>query len=255
MHTVDVNCSVLHAIKWQSPAFRDSLETTVYVWKASLDKPVTEQYRQWLQPAEREKALRYSRPESRQQFVFSRGILRELLSHYLSVNPHQLQLFTCPNGKPYCNTPANKSIYFNLSHSGGKLLIAISGSETGIDIEKIKPSFQFNDIASTVFAPEERALLQRTADPRLVFYQLWTRKEALLKATSIGLIDTLPEVRCMPGTNKVAAETIKSSNNWQIQSFSVDEDYLGSVATAPGVAVEFYDYNWLSPPGQEPLAD
>lgn len=245
MHTVDIDCSVLHAIKWQWPVFSERLETTAYVWKASIAGPVTEQYRQWLQPEEQEKALRFSRPESRQQFILSRGILRELLSHYLSVNPQQLQFSTGPNGKPYCNSPANKPIYFNLSHSCDKLLVVISGSETGIDLERKKPSFQFEDIAKTVFSPEEQAALQQAADPHLVFYQLWTRKEALLKATSIGLIDTLTEVCCIPGANKVAAETIKSCNNWQIQSFSVDEHYVGSVATLPGIAVEFFDYDLL----------
>ncbi|RYZ62673.1 MAG: 4'-phosphopantetheinyl transferase superfamily protein [Chitinophagaceae bacterium] len=246
--TVTVSCSVLPSLTWQAPAFNDRLEKTAHVWKASSSGLAAEQFLPLLQPEEKKKTLQFSRPEAREQFVFARGVLRILLSRYLSLHPQQLFFSKGTNGKPYCTTPAAQSIGFNLSHSGDKLLVAICGSETGVDLEKIKPSFRFDDIAATVFSPEESSFIENADDPHLAFYQLWTRKEALLKATSIGLIDALTEVSCLPGANKVAAATINSYNNWQVQSFPVDENSIGSVATSPGIAVEFFDYDLLHAP-------
>jgi 4'-phosphopantetheinyl transferase len=78
---------------------------------------------------------------------------------------------------------------FNISHSGGRALIALAHVEVGADIELPRPR-RTDDIARRFFAPGENerlfaisALEARTDE----FFRLWTCKEAFLKVTGEGL--------------------------------------------------------------------
>lgn len=89
-------------------------------------------------------------------------------------------------GKPfYSDFPA---FHFNLSHSGRRVMCAVSDREFGCDTQQVG---DYRDkVARRFFHPTEyQALLsQETSEARCaLFYRLWALKESFLKATGCGL--------------------------------------------------------------------
>ncbi len=93
---------------------------------------------------------------------------------------------------------------FNLAHSGGLALLAVTGRyPVGVDVEHLRP-IEMDSIAGRYFAPDEQALLHPLSGEsrRTGFFQVWTRKEAYMKATGVGLympLETFAVLPCLAG--------------------------------------------------------
>lgn len=92
--------------------------------------------------------------------------------------------------------PEAPSVWFSLSHSGGYALLAVSDSDVGADLERVRPAPE--RVAARVFTPEEQRWLADGADYDARFFTLWTLKESLLKACGHGLTLPLREVDILP---------------------------------------------------------
>ena len=93
-----------------------------------------------------------------------------------------------PQGKPFA--PMLPDLHFNLSHAGADVLLAFARVEpVGVDLERVDRRVEVEAIAERHFAPAEAAALARLAPGRRreAFLDLWTRKEAVLKAVGAGL--------------------------------------------------------------------
>ena len=93
----------------------------------------------------------------------------------------------------HCITGYTRNIFFNLSHSSGVSLLAFDpGSEIGVDVEMIDEEFDYEPIVKRWFTPEEgKYIWQSKENSRIRFYELWTRKEAYLKAIGEGITKNL----------------------------------------------------------------
>jgi len=87
---------------------------------------------------------------------------------------------------------------FNISHSGDFVIYAESSNHKtlGIDLEKINKEVNVLELIS-FFLIEERQKIQESDDPTLIFFRLWVRKEALLKASGIGIVNGLNTCNCL----------------------------------------------------------
>ena len=148
---------------------------------------------------QKEKALRYANEIDQ---------IRSLLSSYLKNQLSREELLKNENGKPYfANGP-----YFNISHSGKYVLMAVSTAEIGVDIEEIKNK----DMSSLVriFNEAEAKMIKEHSD----FYYLWCAKESLIKC--MGL--TVGKVREIPGLPLNGLKTYKGKD-YQCKSFIYDK--------------------------------
>lgn len=87
-------------------------------------------------------------------------------------------------GKPYLK---DRTLSFNLSHSGEYVLCTVSGDSVGCDIEREGP---IDLKIAGKFHPEEfKAILSEEDDARrlALFYRYWTLKESYLKARGVGM--------------------------------------------------------------------
>ena len=84
-------------------------------------------------------------------------------------------------GKPECDN----GLCFNISHSGSYVLFALSDSEVGCDIEEIR-FLNGIRLGKIVFCDNEMKLLGNAFDRLGTFFELWTKKEALLKCMGDG---------------------------------------------------------------------
>lgn len=71
---------------------------------------------------------------------------------------------------------------FNLSHGGDCIAIALSDSEIGVDIERLRPLPHADEVPRHVFHPDELRWLARQPHALGAFFRLWTSKESPLKA-------------------------------------------------------------------------
>ena len=148
---------------------------------------------------QKEKALRYANEIDQ---------IRSLLSSYLKNQLSREELLKNENGKPYfANGP-----YFNISHSGKYVLMAVSTAEIGVDIEEVKNK----DMSSLVriFNEAEAKMIKEHSD----FYYLWCAKESLIKC--MGL--TVGKVREIPGLPLNGLKTYKGKD-YQCKSFIYDK--------------------------------
>ena len=199
-------------LEWEWPPDALTLEDDeVHVWRTELDAPeaVIHQLRQTLDAAEIARADRFHFEKDRRQFVIGRGLLRTILGRYLNLKPHTLQFGYGAQGKPFLmgigdGSNDASSCRFNLSHSAGVVLIAVTANrESGIDLERIRPEFANETIAEEFFSSQEIAALRALpADVQPeAFFNCWTRKEAYLKARADGLSFPLGQfsVSLIPG--------------------------------------------------------
>lgn len=140
-----------------------------------------------LPPARRERTARCRFPAARYRMAAAGLLLRAVLG---VISDEQLVYDAC--GKP---SLAAGGAAFSLSHGGDLAVLAVGDAALGVDAEPRGRSMQGYYLAG-VLTPEELAAHARGAQP---FAWFWTRKEAVMKATGLGLrlsparIDTLPD--------------------------------------------------------------
>lgn len=161
----------------------------VHVWVANL-VPQSGDAARWLAgttDAERERASRFYRRDDGERYLFAHGALRLVLADYLTCDPRALRFGAQENGKPFVK---DADIEFNLSHSGDLALIAVArGRQVGVDVEQLRPMPDLESVAARICRPSELAAITGLAQAHRerAFFALWTRKEALAKATGEGI--------------------------------------------------------------------
>ena len=141
---------------------------------------------QFLTDDERQRAGRFHFAEDRQRWAWWRSELRRILGEKVGVDPDSLRIGLGRYGKPYLQD--FPELFFNLSHSRNWAALAVAvGGELGVDLEFIDPDFPALEIASNYFRPSECAALGVAEDPPALFFKFWTAKEALMKATGLGM--------------------------------------------------------------------
>lgn len=79
-------------------------------------------------------------------------------------------------------------VFFNLSHAGDLVAVALCDRPVGIDIEPYGQNpLRRSGIAARYFTPAERELLSSSAAPERTFTEIWVRKEAAVKESGAGL--------------------------------------------------------------------
>jgi 4'-phosphopantetheinyl transferase len=161
----------------------------------ALDETQIDALAKLLSRAEIERRDRLLRPHDRRDYTAAHGLLRVTLAAILDKAPEELTFASAKNGKPFL-VPANGEAppSFSLAHSRGLVACAIvpEGS-VGIDVEPVDDSVDTAGIATRYFSADESAALQRyPAHERASrFCELWTLKEAFLKAVGTGLASRL----------------------------------------------------------------
>jgi 4'-phosphopantetheinyl transferase len=141
--------------------------------------------------AEMERAQRFHFARDRQQFLASRILLRQALTHYVpQVEPRDWAFAALDKGKPYISRPTGCKLQFNMSHTRGMIALAFALGSIGVDAEWVDRAML--DMEGTIpkfFEAFERAYLgaYKSEGWQRRFLDIWTLKEARLKASGLGL--------------------------------------------------------------------
>lgn len=220
----------------------DCLEDRIFQCSFSSKKREANDSSEYLQPLELSVAEKFSSPLLRKRFENSRKVTRKVLSNYLRCAPQAVVFEKEVFGKPVvANFP---EISFSVAHSGAVMLLAISHNLLGIDVELIKPVNSF-EIAKKFFSTTESEFLKQ-GDHEKRFFQLWTAKEAALKADGRGITRGLRSAFSRIEKNKVSAVDL-FEKEWMINSFCfeiAEDHFMAALAfAAPQALIRWYDFN------------
>jgi 4'-phosphopantetheinyl transferase len=189
-----------------------------------------------LQASEISRAEKFRFDDDRLKYIAGRAWLRELISRYLQHNPLDLEIEVNQYGKPYVNGMQNSdTLQFNLSHSGDWIVYAFGlRDELGIDIEKINGSIDHIETAEQFCTVNELCYMkdsENKAELTEKFFRIWTRKEAVLKASGMGLFPNLRRVDVLEDKITITPE----QSTWTVTDIHIDKDYKTAIATGGGI--------------------
>ncbi|MBQ2593115.1 MAG: 4'-phosphopantetheinyl transferase superfamily protein [Candidatus Riflebacteria bacterium] len=207
-----------------------------------------------LSDEEKDRFSRYKNENAQFTFLTARFYLRNILSKIIENNAaslrvnydvsHNLEneidikkinyeasnliIEISPSGKPYLKD--YPTLFFNISHTDGLILLGFANSPIGVDVEKIERNADKEAIIKHFFSEKEQQSFFSQPDNQrqLAFVKGWTRKEAILKATGDGLSAMKDfEVSFEPETDM---PLIMKNNKFKIKDFTPLESYAGCVA-------------------------
>jgi 4'-phosphopantetheinyl transferase len=219
----------------------------IHVWATTLNAPlhILEEFSATLSPEEKERANKFKFEKHRNQFIAGRGALRAILGQYLSAGPAGLRFDYSTNGKPtLAKEFAGTGIHFNLAHSEEMALVAITRlGAVGVDVEGVRPVKNVDELVARFFSPRENSLFQKMPDDEkpVAFFNLWTRKEAMLKATGEGITRSLSlvEVSFLPGEPArvmAIAGDEAAGERWMLRELAPASGFTGAVAVELGTS-------------------
>ncbi len=228
----------------------------VHVWCASLDQSASQvqQLAKTLSADEQLRADRFRFEQHRQHFIVGRGVLRAILGRYMDISPSQAQFCYGSHGKPALAAAGTAGMLdFNLSHSGGVALYAFARDrQIGIDIERLRPVSEVEQIAKRFFSTREYEELRALppSQQQDAFFRYWTLKEAYVKATGRGL--SLPldqfEVSLASGESAVLLRMPVDSQeacHWSLKELNPGHDYAAAIAVK-GDSWQLKCWQWLT---------
>src|SRR5262245_17240681 len=149
-----------------------------------------------LSTEERARRDRFVFDRDRRDFVAAHALVRRLLSRAGDTRAADWRFDIDAHGKPWVVTSqaGKPPLVFNLSHTHGLVACAVArGTTLGLDVERVDRIASGPDIAGRFFAPSEIRMLDRHAPDDYTgrFIELWTLKEAYIKAVGTGLAHPL----------------------------------------------------------------
>jgi 4'-phosphopantetheinyl transferase len=170
-------------------------EDEAHVWLASPDgirePTLLERYLALLGSQERERHGRLRRKQSRQEFLVAHALARVTLSRYALVPPEAWSFSFGEHGRPEISGPSDaRGLRFNLSHTSGMVACAVTRElDIGVDVENRARRLRHRDLAERFFGEAEVEALRALAPEARArrFLELWTLKEAYLKARGCGI--------------------------------------------------------------------
>jgi len=189
------------ARKSQFPSFPISVESKsgvlpvnvgpdeICFWYASLEQLGREwkKIEKVLSFDEREKSERFVFEKDKKRYALRHGVLRMILGSCLALHPARVPLRYGHYGKPVL---VGTDLSFNMSESAGIAVYAVTRRRRiGVDIEQIRALSEMDSIARSFFSEYEYEFLcgRPESQKQRTFFELWARKEAVLKAIGKGL--------------------------------------------------------------------
>lgn len=215
----------------------------------------------WLSAAERARRRRFVNEEDGRRYAFAHAALRWVLGRYLGLSSHLVPIGRLPchgcgggHGRPVLDDPY-ADLSFSLSYRGEVILVAVAAEQVGVDVDRAADEFH-DAIVDVAASPRERAeLLEISAGPQRIHAatELWTAKEAHLKALGTGLMLPPDHVVIDPtDSGAFTSGLADEETRWAGCHLQIGFGYSGAVVLASTeVALRLRDLGrdlWEAPP-------
>ena len=216
-----------------------------HIWFTHLEqmRDRIPEFRSLLDEEELERAARFRFEVDRERFIIGHGMLRILLSHYMGIDPKEVRTVRGKYGKPYL---PDRSVHFNFSDTKDAVAIAFAKEEIGVDLETITRTVDHAAVAEHYFTAREVEWMEGSTDRKRRFLELWTRKEAVLKASGVGIMDDLRvlEVHGYRNTMLIANAAFISdaAPEYLVRTWHLGSDHVISLALQRSSEVSFLSF-------------
>jgi 4'-phosphopantetheinyl transferase len=170
-----------------------------------------------------------------------RSPLLGLLAAYLAIPPAEVRLESGAHGRPALAAPA-AALDFNWSHSANRAVVALARRlpRLGVDVEYPRAGRDCLALARRFFSLPEYEQLEQLAPTarQRAFVQLWTAKEAVLKAHGRGLAYGLDRVTFTLAGASVRARQfagpVGRADTWQLRHWPLPDAAWATLAWQGG---------------------
>ena len=148
-------------------------------------------------------------------------LLNEIMEEEFGVKDALLEYQTETNGKPYFK---NHKIHFNYSHSDNLLVLAFCAtSPIGIDIQQHKKVSE--GVVNRITTDDEKLFLNKSSLINADFFNIWCRKEAVVKCSGVGIKTGLKRFSVLEN------ETILDEKKYFIKTLKINNNFSCAVAS------------------------
>jgi 4'-phosphopantetheinyl transferase len=165
----------------------------VYFVRTGVADPVRQaRLLELLTEEEHERAARFIFDHHRWIYIAAHALLQHQLTELTGVGGRRgLDTRKGAYGRPELLEPFGEPrLRFNLTHTEGLVAVAFCrGHDVGVDAEAVNRGSPIHELAGRFFSPEEAAFIADAPTPfdRARFFDVWTAKEAVVKALGVGL--------------------------------------------------------------------
>jgi 4'-phosphopantetheinyl transferase len=211
----------------------------VHIWfraTGSLDEAAIAAAASVLSDDERAQYQRFHFARDARDYAAAHALLRHTLSRHGGRAPECWRFDKTAAGKPFLIDAGSVHASFSLSHTRGMVACAVTvDADVGVDVECVDRDVDSADIAARFFAPAETTrLMQLDGDARRAyFFDLWTLKEALVKALGTGMAASLSALAFAIGPGgrvTLDAPALGETNAWQFGLFAPSPRHRLAVA-------------------------
>lgn len=158
--------------------------------------------------------------EDRSRSLLARLMLRYSLLH----TQHGEQLLYEWRRNEY-NKPFIPGWYeFSISHAGEWVLFAYSDERIGVDVE-LCADMDYEQLY-VCFHRQEQLYIRTAVNPQQAFYNIWVKKEAILKATGTGITNGLDTFSCVENA------VIYGDVEWTFYSLALTQEYIAYLCSS-----------------------
>ena len=220
---------MIHRLRSDTAAERD-----VDVWRldCARHRNADRVFDSALDARERARLRIMRRADARRRFSAGRWLARHVLARRLGYAEAEVELTIGAHGRPSLVTG---DVDFNLSHAGSFVVLALSTTQVGIDIEATNRAASWRSIAHRFFSAVETAAIEACAETeqRTAFFRIWVRKEAFVKALGTGVATGFDRFDVSAGAKPAligARIDGVDAGEWSIRDFDSGPGHLGAVA-------------------------
>ena len=142
-----------------------------------------EKYLKFLSAEHQNRIFKYRRSEDRIRSMFARLLISYMASSHFGLPIRMIEFEYGKYGKPFLKR--NPEFQFSFSHAFDRIALVIDNNSIGIDIELVR-SYD-GRIAKRIFTHDEQTYLDTFDNREDIFFWIWTRKEAYIKESGMGM--------------------------------------------------------------------
>lgn len=216
-------------------------ERQVLVWVASTDfAPDTDPriLDRWLTPDERSRRAKRVSPWDQASYGGAHALMRWALARVAGIGLSRQRIVRGESGRPVLAADEGAAApSFNISHARGKVLVAIGppGTALGVDVENHRRNdVDFMAIGKRFLDATELSWIDAAGEAARHerFVQVWTLKEALLKAVGCGLSTPMASfrLRMSPPAFDSGPPDLIPVGHWRLAQWKPDPDSWAALA-------------------------
>lgn len=174
--------------------------------------------------SEIERLNQFTKTNDKKLYIAGKLLTRKAIAKIANAKPSELVFGENKFGRPKIIFPSLKNFDFNLSHSGEWVVLAISDSNVGIDIEKLKPID--TTLVKNLFHKEEMELINTAKEKLNFFYKIWVLKESYIKAIGKGFSHAVNKINFKFDDGRIRSFQRSNLINKNFKIYNFGENYI-----------------------------